>query len=536
MVGLRQPSAHLNVHRTASQSMTARATSTPPFGWCLAAVGLGLVLVLASGTNLVDDAFISMRYAANFAHGHGLVFNAGAHVEGFSNPATTLLLSVASALGLPLPQVAVAIGVLAYLATIPVSIVLASRLGARPLTAGVAGLTVALSTQLVGSSTNGLETTLFAFALTSSILLLSEPTIRPWLLGGSLALLVMVRPEGPVLAILLVLTSLVVRRAIRFTDPRLWRVGAVVCAVVGMLFAVRYAYYGRLLPTSVTAKRDLDVGVLGALTRNAGDGFDYLRHALTGGGLLVVAASAVVLAVAWRPRGQARVIAVSTVVATLVGILLVLGNGGDWMPAGRMIAPYLPAVLVVLIAGVDGLTSRLPLGVALAALLVALQPWGAFVESRGEFAFGGPWGHFGSELAAALPRGTEVTTNILGELAYEAPTLRFFDVYGLVEPSIAERRVPASIVGKDGMALAARRDNVAIVTNHWMVLNAIVDASRSSYQALVSPTLVRNNLFVAVRSDQAQRFAPLVRDGARLVDMDDAVEYWSARAPTGQFL
>src|SRR5205823_4328996 len=143
--------------------------------------------------------------------------------------------------------------------------------------AGVAGLTVAASSQLVGSSTNGLETTLFAFALTSSILLLSEPTIRPWVLGLALCLLTLVRPEGPALAVLVLLTSLALRRVSRLEMRTCMRVGALVGAVIGVEIVTRYAYYGRLLPTSVTAKRDLDVGVLQAFARDAGDGFEYLR-------------------------------------------------------------------------------------------------------------------------------------------------------------------------------------------------------------------------------------------------------------------
>jgi hypothetical protein len=35
---------------------------------------------------LFDDAMISMRYADNLAHGQGLVWNIGEHVEGFTNP------------------------------------------------------------------------------------------------------------------------------------------------------------------------------------------------------------------------------------------------------------------------------------------------------------------------------------------------------------------------------------------------------------------------------------------------------------------
>ena len=35
---------------------------------------------------LIDDAMISMRYAWNFSHGSGLVWNPGEYVEGYTNP------------------------------------------------------------------------------------------------------------------------------------------------------------------------------------------------------------------------------------------------------------------------------------------------------------------------------------------------------------------------------------------------------------------------------------------------------------------
>jgi arabinofuranosyltransferase len=44
--------------------------------------------------NLFDDAMISMRYAWNFSHGQGLVWNPGEHVEGYTNLLMTLVMSV----------------------------------------------------------------------------------------------------------------------------------------------------------------------------------------------------------------------------------------------------------------------------------------------------------------------------------------------------------------------------------------------------------------------------------------------------------
>ena len=47
------------------------------------------ILVFAAGVSLswfiTDDAFISFRYARNLLEGHGLVFNVGDRVEGYSN-------------------------------------------------------------------------------------------------------------------------------------------------------------------------------------------------------------------------------------------------------------------------------------------------------------------------------------------------------------------------------------------------------------------------------------------------------------------
>lgn len=40
--------------------------------------------------NLFDDAMISMHYAWNLSHGHGLVWNPGERVEGYTNLLLTL--------------------------------------------------------------------------------------------------------------------------------------------------------------------------------------------------------------------------------------------------------------------------------------------------------------------------------------------------------------------------------------------------------------------------------------------------------------
>lgn len=47
--------------------------------------------------SLFDDEMISMRFAWNFVHGYGLVWNPGEHVEGYTNPAWTMVMAGALA-------------------------------------------------------------------------------------------------------------------------------------------------------------------------------------------------------------------------------------------------------------------------------------------------------------------------------------------------------------------------------------------------------------------------------------------------------
>jgi hypothetical protein len=51
--------------------------------------------------SLLDDAMISMRYAKNLANGHGLVWNPGEYVEGFTNLLWTLYMSAWHLLPIP---------------------------------------------------------------------------------------------------------------------------------------------------------------------------------------------------------------------------------------------------------------------------------------------------------------------------------------------------------------------------------------------------------------------------------------------------
>ena len=69
-------------------------------------LGLGILLALGSiwlcRNYYVDDALITLRYAQNFLSGHGLSFNPGEIVEGFTNLGHLVLVIGLGSLGLDL--------------------------------------------------------------------------------------------------------------------------------------------------------------------------------------------------------------------------------------------------------------------------------------------------------------------------------------------------------------------------------------------------------------------------------------------------
>src|SRR2546425_12080772 len=88
----------------------------------LLAIAVAAVLMAIHGYGLgrspQDDAFISFRYARNLIEGHGLVFNSGERVEGYTNFLWTVMLAPALALGIDPLEAARALGTLCAIATL----------------------------------------------------------------------------------------------------------------------------------------------------------------------------------------------------------------------------------------------------------------------------------------------------------------------------------------------------------------------------------------------------------------------------------
>ncbi len=82
---------------TAPQPAFARGASA---ALAVAAVAAGVAHAIALRWT-ADDAYLSFRYAEQWVHGHGLVFNPGERVEGYTNFLWTAWCALGMRLGLP---------------------------------------------------------------------------------------------------------------------------------------------------------------------------------------------------------------------------------------------------------------------------------------------------------------------------------------------------------------------------------------------------------------------------------------------------
>src|SRR5262245_31036083 len=183
--------------------------------WGLAAALLCFCLIAATlELPAEEDAFIYYRYAWNAAHGHGLVFNLGDPVEGFSGPAWMGLLALVAGAGLDLPTTAPVLGLLCGAATLAATWFLGRAAGLDRFGRLAAVAVLALSYPFIVWSRSGLETPFYSLvlAVAAGAYLMAEypPAEAPgdrrwfrWTAAVAPILVCLGRPEGLLLVAVL---------------------------------------------------------------------------------------------------------------------------------------------------------------------------------------------------------------------------------------------------------------------------------------------------------------------------------------------
>jgi len=300
------------------------------------------------GGDAVDDAYISFRYAQNLVAGHGLVFNAGERVEGYTNFLWTIILALFMRMGLEPSFVSIVLGAAFGLGTLFLVYPFWRLTGLRsPTIPVIAAWCVALDGSLALWAVSGMETSMFAFLVLAAITayVWEWERGRPGFLSGALlALAAMTRPEGVLVFLVVVLHQAIARLVCRrqlLTSADVARVAAFL-ALYLPYFLWRYYYYGFLLPNTFYAKVTVH------------DSMDQyrrgLQHVATFGRLHLSLVLPILVCVPLLKRKLSFwfTALLATVVAYGAYVVYV---GGDWS-VGRFFVPVLPPVYILASTGV----------------------------------------------------------------------------------------------------------------------------------------------------------------------------------------
>lgn len=430
-------------------------------------IGITLAPMLL-GAWLVDDAYISFRYARNFVEGYGLVFNPGEQVEGYTNFLWTLLMAgVLQAGGNPED-----FGLLVPLLAAQAAVVLCYDLGrtlvppercrSPMLLIAPSILAGSAPVLLYGARGSGMEMVPFALLLLLGLRLLLAR--RNMAAGALLGFAAMMRPEGAMVAALAGAGLLAAswRNAthapLHRILPRLNGWGGLALgflAVFGPYYAWRFSYYGLPLPNTFYVK-------VGASDDQVLRGLRYLAEYWLAEGL----AWLIALLLLVLPGMRRRWVSEQQHTSLLLLILLVYtayiaAVGGDWMPGSRFVVPILPILALLVQSVLMALGTFGRLGLLVAAALLA---FGLFSQAQAAVASSsfdsrnavwyenyvvGRRREVGRWLQTHLPPETLTAVEAAGALPYYSrqPTL---DILGLNDRHIASLEVVTIGQGKPG--------------------------------------------------------------------------------------
>ncbi|MEJ2694315.1 MAG: hypothetical protein P8166_15070 [Candidatus Thiodiazotropha sp.] len=395
-----------------------------------------------------DDTFISLRYARNLLNGHGLVFNPGEPVEGYSNFLWTVTGTLFMGLGLDALTALRVLGGVSALVLVGMLVLWSAEIRGRERKFWdlLPALSLGASSTLAAWSTSGLEQAFFALCGWASIFALQKGRMR---LAAMLLLAVMLtRPEG-ILFLLFALWLTVVKPSVVISSSRLlfWKYAGVIAALFAAYVSWRYWYFGDLLPNTFYIKG-------GGGWVNAEQGIrSFKQLCLLNSNWFFLALAPLALI-----KKQGRWLTFSLLLFLIGYCLYEIKIGGDFLPLFRLHLTVLPVQYLLgvraLEALADGLTTlsrrALPRAadylVAVVALLVLSLPFASMIrysyghpEFRGtESALRNAHAKVGEYLQAHSRPGDITVGQDMGMIPWTAPDVHFVDVIGLVDNTISQ--------------------------------------------------------------------------------------------------
>jgi hypothetical protein len=319
-------------------------------------IGLGLYTAYEQAT-CFDDAYISLRYAENLVDGHGLVYNVGEYVEGYTNFLWTILLALFIWITpVEAPLLAVLGSMLAFAMNLwvvwRISLKIAPPFHPRAFAFPIAVALLAVQNTFTDYGTTGLETAFASLLVNLGVLALisGDDAKHTFWAGLCWILATLNRPDHALFyavgsAVVFGVWIMPTWRARKSGLRAIWREGVMPMATYAAPFLIWLAYsawklwyYGELLPNTYYAKSAYmtyySQGVLYALA------FHLSSH------LWIVL---VVLLLLWPWRGPSNIPGRRFAAYAIPSVLLyewyVIRVGGDFME-GRFYVTLIPLILL----------------------------------------------------------------------------------------------------------------------------------------------------------------------------------------------
>lgn len=218
-----------------------------------AAIGLLALRLPHLSNTWTDDAFITFRYARNFAEGQGMVFNPGERVEGLTNLAWALVLAPFAHGDILLAAQVIGLGCLVL--TLVLLSLWAKDEGFGPVGTALALGPMVLLPSVPYWSVQGLETPAVMLLVTLGWTRYRKEAQSggAFLSGPAMGLAPAFRPDAAMLPMLVGLYHLVQRESPRWSRRTLASAGAVLLGGAGLV-GLKLAWFGALLPNTLNAK------------------------------------------------------------------------------------------------------------------------------------------------------------------------------------------------------------------------------------------------------------------------------------------
>ena len=394
---------------------------------------------------LIDDAFISFRYARNLVDGAGLVFNPGEKIEGYSNLLWTLFMAGGMTIGVTPETLSRLIALVSSIAVLWLSWRVSRRLlPDEPLSQWVSllpALLLACNRSFAAWSGGGLETRFFTMLIMLGLYVgLEAPDRRVsvWL-APVLASLVLTRVDGVMYAGILALGAWFSAASTPFLRKATPMIAVIATLAAQTIF--RILYYGDALPNTFYAK-------VGAVPLQMG--LDYLWSAILGQGLGLMLALGFFVVLPGAARSPTAGVCWGLICAHLTYILKI---GGDHFEF-RFLDVIWPLAAMLAVAGWRSLVAVAPALLRPAATIVpllALLIWNSFAVWTGyplpdrtvvsfhyEAGLCRDWQKIGRWFAQNAAPAEVIAVRPAGAIPYLSG-LRTLDMHGLNDRIIAKR-------------------------------------------------------------------------------------------------